>query len=155
MGTHCDESLQCNSTYDLLSRSLYNMSDSAFSASREPYRSRVASKSRFSDNGWQSNSHASNEWIAVNLGETRLVEAIETQGVGQVHTKNYTVSSSFAGTDALGSVIIFDENNKNTNIVENQMPQPLITRHVRLAVVQHSYKAVLRWAIKGCSIPDH
>ena len=158
----CFPEPSCEVTYDLISDPDYGIPDSALTASSEYMEHLSAHGSRLdSEFAWEPEVNSDGEWISADLGENRIVMAIRTRGhvyVGHNYITQFTISISANGinwsdvVDESGSTVAFQGNTDAETIVTNPMPMPIVTRHVKLTVLDYVGWISLRWAIDGCPV---
>ena len=153
-------SVSCDVTHDLISSAEYGIPDSALTASSELDLSFSATNSRLNSSvPWIAHYDDGYVWIKAEFIENRIVTSIRTQGdLNGNHVTQYYISTSIDGTaweivkDENEEILFFEGNNDGTSIVTNTLPEPVITRFIRLNVFGLYNYAALRWAIDGCPI---
>ena len=162
------ETLQCSTNFDLIDGATFNLPDTSFFASSSynsgGYSLCAACSRLNAPLGWAPANKAAENWITVNLLETQLINAILTQGTGfsgeYEYVKTYKIATSMNAytwsevyNDSGNVVMIFEANTDPTTTVTNELPQTLVTRYVRLTVVDYNVYPTLRWEIQGCPVP--
>ena len=115
--------------------------------------------------GWAASGNTEGDWLRADLGETRLIMAILTQGVGPGSEYNewvtrYKIAKSTNDNswttirDSSENEVIFEGNSDRDSIVRNELPRSEMTRYVKITVVAKSEWPTLRWGIEGCPLSN-
>ncbi|XP_014844712.1 PREDICTED: neuropilin-2-like isoform X2 [Poecilia mexicana] len=119
----------------------------------------------YRENGWTPAEDNNREYIQVDLHTLKVLTGIATQGAISKETKNIYYVSSFkleVSTNGEDWMIyrhgknhkVFHANTDATDVVLNRIPQPVLTRFIRIRPQTWKNGIALRFELYGCQITD-
>ena len=157
-----DSAFLCFETVDLISSVEYGTPDSALTSSSEYENNGIvyaAKRSRINtrSNPWCAHDRP-RQWLQAGFSENRNVFGIQTRNWLENRVEQYLISISNDGNAwqtikaENGDDFVFVGNSAPDNIVINMLPEPVVTRFVRLTVLVYNNLPSVRWAIIGCPL---
>uniref|UniRef100_A0A3Q2C895 Neuropilin 2b n=1 Tax=Cyprinodon variegatus TaxID=28743 RepID=A0A3Q2C895_CYPVA len=119
----------------------------------------------FKENGWTPAEDNNREYIQVDLHTLKVLTGIATQGAISKETKNVYYVTTFkleVSTNGEDWMVyrhgknhkVFHANTDPTEVVLNRIPQPVLTRFVRIRPQSWKNGISLRFELYGCQITD-
>ncbi|MEE6490242.1 hypothetical protein FKM82_015811 [Ascaphus truei] len=159
------ETFQCNIPLGMESGRISNEQLSSSTTYTDGRWTAQQSRLNSDDNGWTPNLDTNKEYLQVDLRFLTLLTAVATQGAVSKETqtvyyvKSYKLEVSTNGEDWMmfrhgKNHKIFPGNNDPTEVVLNKIPQPVLTRFVRVRPQTWHSGIALRLELYGCKITD-